>query len=75
MNIATVLAIATVILILGVILLRRYKRDKATGSLKTTGIILISIGALGIIWFVIVFIMFLSELLLVGLLISSFIQT
>ena len=59
MNMATILAIATVILILGVILLRRSKRDKAIGSLKTTGIILISIGAFGIIWFVIVFIMFL----------------
>lgn len=59
MNIATILAIAIVILLLGVILLIRSKRDKTIGSLKPTGMIFISIGALGIIWFVIKFIQFL----------------
>jgi hypothetical protein len=59
MNIATILAIAIVILILGVIMLRRSKRNKAIGSLETTGMILIYIGAFGIVWFAINFIMFL----------------
>ena len=59
MNIATILAIGIVVSILGFILLRRSKKDETIGNMKSTGMILIAIGAFVIIWFVVEFIMFL----------------
>ena len=58
MNVASILVISIVMLVLGLVLLRRFRRDRSTTALATSGILLTSLGAIGIIWFAVELIMF-----------------
>lgn len=53
MSLYILLAIAIVLLVLGLILRRRFKLDNTIHSMRTVSMILISIGVLGIIVFVV----------------------
>ena len=50
MNVASILVISIVMLVLGLVLLRRFRRDRSVTALATSGILLTILGALGIIW-------------------------
>ncbi len=51
MNVASILAISIVMLVLGLVLLRRFRQNRSITALATSGILLTILGAIGIIWF------------------------